>query len=216
MILTHRPLQMPWGQPVTEARRSRYTFKANWSATLDLLDRELWHLDASSVVLQVDVTEADLRLDGQLRANARPDFPGVRLIVDSPRGTLSWQTDVCEFWQHNVRSIALGLEALRAVDRYGITTAGEQYKGWLQLEAGSSAADARRAAQKLLAREAWPNEQAEAQDSWSLRLGDTDFVHESASIYRRALAKTHPDRLGGMRSRWDAVEAAGKLLGLAG
>lgn len=124
MILTHRPLQMPWGQPVTEARRSRYTFKANWSATLDLLDRELWHLDASSVVLQVDVTEADLRLDGQLRANARPDFPGVRLIVDSPRGTLSW--------------------------------------------------------------------------------------------YRRALAKTHPDRLGGMRSRWDAVEAAGKLLGLAG
>lgn len=214
MILTHRPLQKPWGQPVTESRRSRWTFKASWSATLDLLDRELHALNATTVVLQVDVTAADLRLDGQLRAHARPDFPGVRLIVDTTRGTLSWQTDVCEFWQHNVRSIALGLEALRAVDRYGITTAGEQYKGWLQLEAGSSAADTRRAAQKLLAREAWPNEQAEAQDSWSLRLGSPDFADESRNTYRRALAKTHPDRHGGMRSRWDAVEAAGKTLGL--
>lgn len=200
MILTHRPLQMPWGQPVTESRRSRYTFKAPWSATLDLLDRELWHLDATSVVLQVDATEADLRLDGQLRANARPDFPGVRLVVDTPRGTLSWQTDVCEFWQHNVRSIALGLEALRAVDRYGITTAGEQYKGWLQLEAGGG-----------------PNSMdAAAEVIWRWSGITPNGSLPDSMIYRAARASAHPDRQGGDRGPWDAVETAGKLLGLAG
>lgn len=200
MILTHRPLQMPWGHPVTEARRSRYIFKAPWSATLDLLDRELWHLDATAVVLQVDVTEADLRLDGQLRANARPDFPGVRLVVDTPRGTLSWQTDVCEFWQHNVRSIALGLEVLRAVDRYGITTAGEQYKGWLQLEAGGG-----------------PNSMdAAAEVIWRWSGITPNGSLPDSMIYRAARANAHPDRQGGDRGPWDAVQAAGKLLGLAG
>ena len=200
MILTHRPLQMPWGHPVTEARRSRYIFKAPWSATLDLLDRELWHLDATAVVLQVDVTDADLRLDGQLRAHARPDFPGVRLIVDAPRGTLSWQTDVCEFWQHNVRSIALGLEVLRAVDRYGITTAGEQYKGWLQLEAGDGPNSMDAAAEVI-----W---------RWS-GIAPNGSLPDSM-IYRAARANAHPDRQGGDRGPWDAVQAAGKLLGLAG
>ena len=193
MILTHRPLQLPWGQPVTEQRRSRWQFKAPWSATLELLDRELWHLDAETVVLQVDVTNADLRLDGQLRANARPNFPGVRLVVDSPRGTMSWQTDACEWWQHNVRSIALGLEALRAVDRYGITTAGEQYKGWLQIEAGRPA----ESPVDVLARIA----------------GESSKLPEAA-LLRRARAAAHPDRCGGDRTLWDQVEAAAKMLGL--
>lgn len=198
MILTHRPLQLPWGQPFTEQRRGRGTFKATWSATLDLLDRELWHLEADAAVLQVDVTDAEVRLDGQLRANARPNFPGVRLVADTPQGTLLWQTDACELWQHNVRSIALGLEALRAVDRYGITTAGEQYKGWLQLEAGAGPSSMDAAAEVI-----W---------HWS-RLTPTGALPDSMH-YRAARANAHPDRNGGMRTGWDAVEAAGKTLGL--
>lgn len=35
-------------------------------------------------------------------------------------------------------------------------------------------------------------------------------------IYRAARANAHPDRQGGDRGPWDAVQAAGKLLGLAG
>ena len=35
-------------------------------------------------------------------------------------------------------------------------------------------------------------------------------------IYRAARANAHPDRQGGDRGPWDAVRAAGKLLGLAG
>lgn len=37
-----RPLmQGDWGQPVTTNRRSRWTFKAQWSDTLKLVAREL-------------------------------------------------------------------------------------------------------------------------------------------------------------------------------
>lgn len=56
------------------------------------------------------------------------DFAAVNAADDQRR--LVYATDTCVLWQHNVRSIALGLEALRAVDRYGITKRGEQYAGF--------------------------------------------------------------------------------------
>ncbi len=56
-------------------------------------------------------------------------FRTFRAAID-PAKRLVYATDACEFWQHNVRSIALGLEALRAVDRYGISRRGEQYAGF--------------------------------------------------------------------------------------
>lgn len=57
------------------------------------------------------------------------DFVAIQAAID-PAKRLVYATDVCEFWQHNIRSIALGLEALRAVDRYGISRRGEQYAGF--------------------------------------------------------------------------------------
>jgi hypothetical protein len=39
-------------------------------------------------------------------------------------------------WPSRVRSIALGLEALRAVDRYGLTHQGEQYTPWKAIGSG--------------------------------------------------------------------------------
>ncbi len=90
-------------------------------------------------MLQIDIREQALRLDGGLRANARPvDFPGVRISFESKHGPLTYATDTHEFWQHNVRGIALGLQALRAVDRYGVTKRGEQYTGWKALPAGQA------------------------------------------------------------------------------
>lgn len=57
------------------------------------------------------------------------DFVAIQAAVD-PAKRLVYATDVCDFWQHNVRSIALGLQSLRAVDRYGISRRGEQYAGF--------------------------------------------------------------------------------------
>jgi hypothetical protein len=136
MLATFRPLPA-WPYPTTKKRRSIYTFKAGWSDTLDKLEYEIGLLNGHDVIIGGDFREEDLRLDGMLRSNARnPSHPGIELSFDSAHGRLVYATDVCEYWQHNVRSIALGLEALRAVDRFGISRKGEQYAGWLQL--GSS------------------------------------------------------------------------------
>lgn len=138
--ITFRPLS--WDRPITpsDARRSHASFRASWSNTQALLDDELDHLDGQRVVLQADFREQDLRVDGMPRANARqPEFPGIKISFDSQHGPLVYATDTYAFWQHNVRAIALALEALRAVNRYGVTKRAEQYQGWKAIGAGPTA-----------------------------------------------------------------------------
>lgn len=138
-----RPLEVwPHGSTPADQRRSSWTFKAPWSATLELLERELRHLGASRIVIGCGLREQDIRRDGWPRADARqPAHPGVEISFDGvpltgPIGRMVYATDVCMRWEHNVRAIALGLEALRAVDRHGITHAGEQYAGFKALPSG--------------------------------------------------------------------------------
>ena len=132
-----RPVPV-WPHEPTRSRRSRWTFKASWANTLDLLNRELRNLNAKNVVIGCGLREQDIRNDGWPRSNARePVHPGVEVSFDTKHGRLVYGTDVCERWEHNVRAIALGLEALRAVDRHGITRHGEQYAGFKALPAGS-------------------------------------------------------------------------------
>lgn len=137
-LITFRPI-IAWPYSETRERRGPQTFKAGWQSTLELLDRELRLLRATEVVLGVGMREQDIRMDGWPRSNARaPSHPGVEISFNSPHGRLVYATDSCVYWQHNVRSIGLGLEALRAVDRFGITRRGEQYAGWKQLASGES------------------------------------------------------------------------------
>lgn len=192
MDFRFRPLPT-WPYPPTRQRRSRYTFKAPWSDTLYLLDRELSNLHARELVIGAGFRETDLRLDGLPRANAqRPQHPGIEIsftVPDPARSVnetrqwirLVYATDVCELWEHNVRSIALGLEALRAVDRYGITRRGEQYAGWRQLEATTSAS------------------------APSIDRGRA-LIAEHGSV-RNAQRATHPD-VGGDRIDFESVQLA--------
>lgn len=113
-------------------------FRSSWTDTLGLLEYELERLGADSVVIEVALTESEIRLDGWPRAGARPAHPGVAVSFDSHHGALRYGTDAFPDWQANVRAIALGLEALRKVDRYGIGRRGEQYAGWRDLSAGGS------------------------------------------------------------------------------
>lgn len=186
-----RPVTGWQGPRTPEAeRRSRAAFSSSWSSTVDLLRRELGRLDATNVVIQAEVSEADIRLDGELRANARPSSPAVRLLFDSKHGPLTYQCDSCEFWQHNVRSIALGLEALRAVDRYGINgVSGQQYKGYRELEGAPSTDPV-----AVLRRYAGPA---------------SSTIRDMA---RDAARRTHPDVNGGNRTAWDEVEHATQQL----
>ena len=125
------PIEQWPGVPTKGRKRSQ--FRASYGNTLTLLDRELEHLKAKNIVLQVCVDRNRIRLDGILRSDARPSSPGVILSFRCKHGELMYPCDTYDDWQDNLRAIAMALEALRAVDRYGVTSRAEQYRGWQQL-----------------------------------------------------------------------------------
>lgn len=139
--LRARPLTTWPGGAMTPSReRRRAPFRAGVPATLGQLRRELDHLGAREAVLELAIGEGDIRLDGLPRASARAEHPGVVLSFESRHGPLRYAVDRFDVWQDNLRAIALGLESLRRVDRYGMSGDGQQYRGWLALEAGGSLA----------------------------------------------------------------------------
>lgn len=155
-------------------------FRAGWDDTLYKLEYELDKLGAAEVVIELALTEGEIRIDGWPRAGARPSHPGAIVSFDSRHGPLRYGTDTFPDWQANVRAIALGLEALRKVDRYGISKRGEQYQGWRELSGG---------------------------DSDLLQRG-RELIGEHGGE-RAALKATHPDH-GGDSDDFRAVQAARK------
>lgn len=199
----------PWNRAETSPRASSGRFRASWQDTLDKLLYEIDLLDPTdTIVVRVDCERGDLRRDGMLRAKARGGFPGVVVSFTSAKhGPLTYATDAYEprwsgdlpGWQANLRAIALSLEALRAVDRYGVTRSGEQYVGWRQIEATPAApfSDADSAAR-------WVRRRVDAADTVNLR-----------AVVREAQRQMHPDA-SGERVEWDLLERATELMRAGG
>lgn len=216
-----RPLAGPWPYPQT-VRRKTYQFRSTWHDTKQLLASEAELLGADLVVVEFDVIggESAFRLDGGLRANAAVgDFPGVRVSMETRHGPLTYATDRYErtwghqklaSWQANVRAIAMSLEALRAVDRHGVTRSGEQYTGWRALPGGSTPAPAaedpvarRRFAARLL---------IEHGDDPAQTVGTVLNHPEIARrLFARGARKHHPDA-GGDRVVFEQLVRARDLL----
>lgn len=205
MILTFRPIKVwPDGWQDPRRQRSSSPFRATHSDTLQLLDRELRHLGATTVTLQVDASERDCRLDGQLRADAKVRHPGVILTIETKKfGTLvypcdaftgvSWSSTRLDGWQANLRAIALGLEALRKVERYGIAERGQQYAGYRELPSGialGSAMTVEAAARFLIEHGEWGGEDATVDD---ILTADRQVL---VDYFRHAAKKLHPDQGG--------------------
>ncbi len=126
-----RPLDH-WPGPRTKYRKNA-TFRAGYSQTLDDLEYELDRLSARDVVIQVDgLSLQDIRNDGWPRGSWNGG-PGVVVSFESPKGSISMPCDRFGDWRDNLRAIAKSLEALRMVDRYGVTRGNEQYRGWAKL-----------------------------------------------------------------------------------
>ncbi|AIJ26387.1 hypothetical protein [Amycolatopsis methanolica] len=191
-----------WPYPATPHPRAS-PFRVKWADTLDLLSRELAHLGVQgAVALRVVATDADVRRDGMLRSNAKVRYHGVALAFRSKHGPLSYPCDTfANSWQDNVRAIALALHALRTVDRYGVSSRGEQYAGWRAIEG------ARPAAPFSTKREAldWLREFTGAVHP--LQLTDSDI----RGLLRIAARKSHPD-LGGDPADWARLDTARQLL----
>lgn len=189
----------------------RAQFSAGWTSTRELLGRELGHLGARNAVILVDCPPSDVRADGTYpKANARVGYPGVVVAFDSrEHGPLKYVADRYSTWTDNVRAIALGLEALRKVDRYGITKRGEQYRGWAELPAGIAQPAThmtREAAARFIA------ESAGRADTFDL--GADILARKDGALhlaYRHAAKRLHPDA-GGDPALFQQLQAAKALL----
>lgn len=183
--ITLRPFENPPGSGGVHS-----PFEASLGQTIELLGRELRALSAKQVVLQLGYREQDLRIDGMPRANAKMTHNAVAVSFESKWGPLRYETNEFlgryylgqEGWAANLRAIALGMEALRKVDRYGVSKRGEQYAGWRALPAGSDD------------EHGIPNAAAAREYLEQVFGGDM----------KRALMETHPDR-GGDREEFGKV-----------
>jgi hypothetical protein len=203
-----RPLDK-WQGSRTEERREGQ-FKAPYFKTLNLLEYELNKLDASHVIIQIEDPLAikGIRNDGSFIKSAAgdrytPGKPGVIVSFESPKGNISMPCDRYEYWEDNLRAIGLALEALRAVDRYGVTRGNEQYRGWAKLEApgaknGKMDRDA--AVRFLASLHKSPPENLARLSADQLR-----------DICRTARIENHPDR-GGSHETFVAIGEAERVL----
>lgn len=211
MRYTTRPLSdRTWLRPDRERKASQ--FDSTWTSTLDLLGKEIGHLGGRDVVIEVDVREQDIRNDGMLRANARSASPAVVVAFDTARhGPMLYRADRYGErwnrvgWRENVRAVALTLQALRAVDRYGATETGQQYAGFKALPAGRA----------LSASHMTSDEAEQIIRTAGYVDGVSQVGVKIADVYRRARAAAHPDRNDGDRTLWDQVEQAAAVLGVA-
>lgn len=132
-------------------------FQAGWTETLDKLEDEIEKIGGRDVLVGVVFSDdTQYRLDGSPKASFKVKHAGAEVSFDVPtdsgpiggspvaRRRVTFHTDAYDNLGANLRAIALGLEALRAVDRYGITSTGEQYAGFAMLPSGEPADRGRR------------------------------------------------------------------------
>ncbi|OYC97231.1 hypothetical protein [Microbacterium sp. Yaish 1] len=166
------------------------------TVTLRDLDRELRELGAKDVELLIAVHPDRFRLDGRPYAGAKADHPGIILSFTIPNvGPVSYPCDTFTTWEGNLRAVTLALEALRKVDRYGVTKRGEQYRGFLALEATAAPAGFATAAEA----HAWLIDLVGARD--------LPGTPQPALVLRKAQRITHPD-MGGDAATFQRVSLA--------
>lgn len=212
MTIQYGPIKRWPGKLRDHRERVRAPFKSGHSETMRLLERELRMVRAESAVVQLATTH--FRKDGTPYADATPEHPGVIVsfvkVVKSKLGEkvrvpLSFPADRFRTWETNLRAVAIALEDLRRIDRYGVTSNAEQYLGFKALpppgpehSAVLTVDEAARVVEKMVDRQFTADPILRSPDSWR-------------GAYRTAAAKLHPDA-GGAPDEWQKLLAAKSLL----
>ena len=194
-----------WPGPQTP-NNARSWGGAGWAkltpgSALDGLRTELGRLNARDCCIQIDVRERDITRFGELRAEAKPTSPGIVIYATHPRqGDLRFACDTYHKWWHNVRAVAMTLEALRGIARWGAVRDEQQFAGFRALPGATTLTMGTGAATKIIESESGMTAPSPVTMEWVRDAG------------RRAKAATHPD-MSHDRVRWDAVESALRVLG---
>lgn len=184
-------------------------FKSSFEDTIAKISDELEKLDVEAGVIELDVSANELR---RLKREGNPRWyeeqsSRVRLTFSHPKlGPLQYPCGTYFSQKHNLRAIALTLEALRAIDRYGACSGSQQYEGFKGLPPGeeqeryfSNALEAAEYVAKLAGK---ASSRAEA------ILEDSDYF---AFCYKSAAKKAHPDS-GGSDKTFQTLQQAKELL----
>lgn len=194
--------------------RSYSKFKKTWARVLDDLEYETDMLEAreGSVVIMTFHTNHEVRNDGKLRSDARgPRYPGVVIRFDVPSEDrkrwvpMSFECDQFVEWKANVQAIAGALEALRKIDRYGVSSRGKEkahYAGYKALPSAEGKVSTRGAAAAYLATHSGVAMK-------EILLSDT----ARSTAYRKAAQRLHPDTGGSVDEFAKLVEANNILQG---
>lgn len=201
MALEYRitPLPAVWPGKKTSYRK-RAPFKATWSKTTHILERELKHLGAKKVEIACEIRgDYDIRQDGMLRSDARPGPAVILSFIDSDGQRQAYPCDRFGWWQDNLYAIAIVLEDLRRAERYGVQSALIR-AGFKALPATTAPALSTEAAANVLANRSNYHPAGILSDAGVAQLA-----------YRSAAAKVHPDR-GGAHADFLLVQEAKRVL----
>lgn len=195
-------------------------FRSSYSQTVNLLDDELTKAAAvdNSWVLEMYVHPNDIRLDRKLRASARVDRPGVIFRFSRFTGRVMQRGDGSRFretqdiaypcdafttWKDNLRAIALSMESLRRVERYGVFKY-DDIISRLALPSAEGKVSTRESAAAFMAQHSGVSRQ-------EIMFSDT----ARSTAFRKAAQVLHPDR-GGNPEEFVKLNEANKVLTAAG
>ncbi len=202
------------GKQTAEPKNS--PFRAEYSQTLDLLDDELTKATAvdNSWIMELWLRPDDIRLDGQLRAGVRVEKPGIIFrfsrfngkVKQRPDGSkyhekqdISYPCDAFTSWKDNLRAVALSMQSLRRVERYGVFKYDEIISR-LALPSADGKVSTRESAAAFIATHS-------GVDMKEILFSDT----ARAAAFRKAAQRLHPDR-GGDINEFMKLSEANKAL----
>lgn len=182
------PLHWPVQQPRTASNLRDNGAKFRLALTLDRARRGLQHevrlLGGADLVLSSNV---ELRIDGWPRSGARmPTDPGVAVYFTRKKVPLVFACDRYKTVEANMRAIALHLDALRGMERWGVGTLDQAFAGYQALPETAGA------------------------DPWWKVLGGEEppiTLEDLQADYREAARKAHPDT-GGSQEAFVRVQRA--------
>lgn len=158
-----------WGNGTSSTWRTKRDLSV--ADATDRLLAELDRLGARDVLLS---TNLELRLDGLPRSNQRrPDDPGAAVYFKLNKADRCLACDRYTTVEGNIAALAAHVEALRAIDRYGVGSVDQAFAGYTALPADTS--------------ESW----------WQVLGVPPDATRDAIDqAYRRMARELHPDVSG--------------------
>lgn len=134
------PLEWPIGWKRAKVRRWGHFKHAGQLISVEVatqrLERELEKLGAKNTTLSTNVS---LRLDGRPRSNERPADPGAAIYFAFRGRATVLACDTYTDVGANIAALAAHIEALRAIERYGVGTIEQALAGYRALPADTAA-----------------------------------------------------------------------------